>query len=894
MAPQTIAPVLDALIWAGTAASVFVTVVLWFSNSFLDIEAGIARGTATRTAWLGAVNRKLDAIYGPDLLGGRAYAVSAATSLGLVALGYAAIWIRLSDGLDRLAGNPGFLGTLTIAACVNVVPDLLSLVQTRWLLRRHATGAAPQGVLLLVALDLVISLAISLASIWLFCWWIDYPRPALAELVGLWSIFSICFYSTFLGSALMLAMGVGALAIRLRGAALDRGVPLTADPLRQFAWAGGAVVLVAGFALALGAGMLLRGGPDDLPAPCRLFPGDLCAHQARFESDPARRLALNHAGCAADDPLACAGLGMMYAAGEGVVADPAAARDLLARSCSQHVRDGCFGLASLLERENGPGADLDRSETLFRAECARGVQRACERLAWRLLARADAGAPDEAIDLLQGACAAGEAGACLAEARLIQAGWLDAPDAARARRLARDGCEAERPDACLELGILLERAGRDTRPEAAAMALRACAAGLPTGCTRHALWVDWSGLAPLDRLDAMRALRAACAQGGAQACPAADIAMLGRPDLPREAVEAVHQRILDACRDGDPGACLAIGELAGRSGEAAPSFRGYAEACLGGLEEACRSAALAWIRLDVDGDAAATPERLAHIVAASCAGPRPRRCLLADAPDAPPGLGAHLTARLDETVGPAVSGILFRDAMRAYPADIPLALSAAIHVLRHDDPDTAGDMVATLIERAPHEGAAHALLARLRMARDAPADEIRALLRDGRAADPADPALLFVSGLFHEGQGEMRAAIDAYRHLLDQGASGVGTINNFVSLVTSYSDDPADLDRALMLADRLADRDDWATRETHAWALALGGAPALAADILQELAGDARAQDPLFRAHLGLALHWSGAEDRARAHLRAAEAGLDRPWQAVPRHMVAAALAGDD
>ena len=113
---------------------------------------------------------------------------------------------------------------LVLALAVNVIADYVSLLETRLLLGRMPRSTLGQ------ALVLILDLALSAAIIWLAIF--AYLRSPLnsgeiesfAEILGLFSIFSVLFYSTFLTSvwtwAYILSTWVMRAFTRLRLAAL--------------------------------------------------------------------------------------------------------------------------------------------------------------------------------------------------------------------------------------------------------------------------------------------------------------------------------------------------------------------------------------------------------------------------------------------------------------------------------------------------------------------------------------------------------------------------------------------------------------------------------------------------------------------------------------------------
>jgi TPR repeat protein len=136
---------------------------------------------------------------------------------------------------------------------------------------------------------------------------------------------------------------------------------------------------------------------------------------------------------------ACAALGLAFAAGDGVPKDPGRARILLTQACGADSGPGCFELA----RATPAGS--------------------------------------AANDLYVKSCDLGHALACGEAARLLYN--LDQPSP-RLVRMARQGCDADDPNACLVLGVLFAN-GIEVpldMEEARRKLLQACSKGLEPAC----------------------------------------------------------------------------------------------------------------------------------------------------------------------------------------------------------------------------------------------------------------------------------------------------------------------------------------------------------------------------------------------------------------------------
>ncbi len=124
-----------------------------------------------------------------------------------------------------------------------------------------------------------------------------------------------------------------------------------------------------------------------------------------------------------------------------------------ARRCDGGIAPACTALGLLFHAGEGVPKDQARANMLFNQGCANQDAEGCYRMATSLLATGP-GRDAEVDKLLVDACDLGSAVACgQAAQRLYNADVQDqVPTLAR---VARKGCDADEPQACLVLGVLL-------------------------------------------------------------------------------------------------------------------------------------------------------------------------------------------------------------------------------------------------------------------------------------------------------------------------------------------------------------------------------------------------------------------------------------------------------
>jgi TPR repeat protein len=241
-------------------------------------------------------------------------------------------------------------------------------------------------------------------------------------------------------------------------------------------------------------------------------------HAARGQH---REAAAAHlAACELGRTSSCAEAGRALTTGRGIARDPARARDLLDRACSDSIGDGCLALAGLVERGVGGPRRLADAAALYRRACDLDATRGCAEATRMARAKRSAGCTTVA------ACA---------------------------RR-----CEEQVAAACTQQARL-DRGPCDDR---APLFARACRLGDPAGCLAAGNAVaPWSEAGHAEPPDARaRWYELACRGGADEACLWLDV--LAARDAPAAERAAIVGRTERRCADGrDPLACTQLGHL---------------------------------------------------------------------------------------------------------------------------------------------------------------------------------------------------------------------------------------------------------------------------------------------------------------------------------------------
>lgn len=157
-----------------------------------------------------------------------------------------------------------------------------------------------------------------------------------------------------------------------------------------------------------------------------------------------------------------------------------------------------------------------------------------------------------------------------------------------------------------------------------------------------------------------------------------------------------------------------------------------------------------------------------------------------------------------------------------------------------------------LIDQTPTSPALWLELSRVMQRQGDPAgaeDAIDAGLR----AIPEHANLLWAKATILEETGNIDGAIAIYDGLYQRTSGAVVIANNLASLLATYRDDTASLERAWTIARRLRDAKNPALQDTYGWIAYRRGEPAEALPYLESAAKGLPA-DPIVQAHLGMVL----------------------------------------
>lgn len=196
--------------------------------------------------------------------------------------------------------------------------------------------------------------------------------------------------------------------------------------------------------------------------------------------------------------------------------------------------------------------------------------------------------------------------------------------------------------------------------------------------------------------------------------------------------------------------------------------------------------------------------------------------------------------------------------------DVVLAMAQAAN----GDLDAAEATYREILATGAADPAIWLELSGIQQRRGAP-DKARATVLEGLAQNPDDARLLWAQASFLEQDGDVDGAIDVYERLYARNSGSDVVANNLASLLASYRDDAASLDRAWRIARRFRDTEIPAIQDTYGWILHRRGESAEALPYL-EAAAAGLPDDPLVHYHLGQAYLALGRIEDAKTRFRKA------------------------
>ena len=227
---------------------------------------------------------------------------------------------------------------------------------------------------------------------------------------------------------------------------------------------------------------------------------------------------------------------------------------------------------------------------------------------------------------------------------------------------------------------------------------------------------------------------------------------------------------------------------------------------------------------------------------------------------------------------------MLNDALANTPEDPSLRMMDATMRINEGDLEGAEAIYRAVAAEYPQAVGPVRLLYRLLNAQGRAAEAL-SVLDAGIEANPEADPLLQIKAAILESQGDIDGAIAIYEAQYARDSSNAVTANNLASLIATYRDDPAEIERAYNIARRLRGIQVPAVQDTYGWLEYTQGNYDEAIASLEPAAAGIP-NDPIVQFHLGMTYAALERRDEAIAALtRAIELGQGRD---LPQMAVAA------
>ena len=459
-----------------------------------------------------------DHVFGKDHLSWNCFFRSSIASVLSVLVIYGLLGPILGVLTLRLDSETSLVQVLLLGMVLNLIPDFLSLYETRWILQRfdRVKGFGLNLVLLLV--DAFVSAVIIGGAIFLYKT-VTGIEGSMGHTFGALDVTVIFFCSSFLTSLFAwlycLSSGFAKSVYRLR-----KPFDVTKNPQNTIALFSAAWLLVFSFGLKWWVDSIDRTAPQQLSVYDRLLCdafADTCPRIARLTTNELEAMALLSDSCFSGESLmcnyfnkmqfeeheyealvlywtqACEGgksiscfkLGYMYHEGQGVEQDDEQSAKWSEKACEGGIGPGCVNLGIMYTKGWGVEKDPEQASKLFRKACELDISRGCANLG--IMYRDDWGVEqdhEQASKLFRKACEGEGAEACTFLGTFYRYGRGVEQDDEQASKLFRKACGGGDAKACTFLGFMYHKGlGVEQDPESAAKwRKKACDLGYTEAC----------------------------------------------------------------------------------------------------------------------------------------------------------------------------------------------------------------------------------------------------------------------------------------------------------------------------------------------------------------------------------------------------------------------------
>lgn len=581
-----------------TVLAASVLALTLFSGSLLqqDKKDSIAlwlMGAQSEESWSRSFVALFDKVFGSRHFSIKCLFRSALFSL----IAVVGIWLamgRTDAFVLRLQAELTLGGTLLIALCVNVAADYISLLQTRYIVGQAHQFHNTLFHLFIIAVDIALSAIIIWLSLLLFFYSPLYNGRAdsFSEVAGVFSVFSVFFYSTFATSFWIWVYFLSTCILRFFNRINRADIfDIENQPIRML----GLILAIITFLGSMSVALLLsrEDGRTSLSDRliCLLFEDQVCLDVARLTEDQQAKLELTKYACRVDVPGECLNLAWYT-----YFVDPKSAELVARLACDNQDFDACTLLAGLYATHESERI-AETAYDLYRRACSRGTAAACASLGYYtefgiFTERSE----PRASRLYQKSCRLGSAEGCTNFGTMRLLGIGTQVNLSSAIEHYQSGCDGGDVFGCAGVNFTQELlASYPTSVEVVVGEhFKSCSLGNAEKCIFTSLR-SLQGLSEqFDPARAARALDRACKLGSPFGCT-----LFGRLKQLGHGVErdptGAAELYKFACEAADPFGCSSLAYLTQWGIGASPSRSSaldlYSKGCAGGDKFGCRSAA---------------------------------------------------------------------------------------------------------------------------------------------------------------------------------------------------------------------------------------------------------------------------------------------------------------
>ena len=440
---------------------------------------------AHESGWSKFFCHLFDVIFGDKHLSWRCFYRSSLASMGAVLL----LYIVFDEGLgvygNRQPDGVDIPQLLLLGATINILADYGSLYETRWLLQRLERVKSFWGQGLVLLADLLFSGIIIWLVISGYRLIVGQEPITVVEMLALFSVFSIFFYSTFLTSLWAWSYCLSTWVMRLFARTpLRKILAIEETPAKQIGLVVAGLVLSIFFVTSpLAHSFKTEEGAYTTPFDewlCQHWDSKICGHIVRLTPEEERTFKILSQACSGGVLQYCIQAGL-----DKYGIDNQQAVALFRKACHGGEAQGCTNLGWMYEKGREVVQDEAKAVTLYQQGCDGGNARGCTNLGW-MYAEGREVVQDEAkaVTLYQQGCDGGNAQGCTNLGIMYAEGREVVQDEAKAVTLYQQGCDGGNAQGCTNLGIMYEKGTGVAQDEAKAVTLyqKSCDGGEAQGC----------------------------------------------------------------------------------------------------------------------------------------------------------------------------------------------------------------------------------------------------------------------------------------------------------------------------------------------------------------------------------------------------------------------------